>query len=39
MRPLFVRRRVWHRLPARLAGMAAGVAALGSLMAMWLSAQ
>lgn len=42
MRPLFVRRSLWQRLsdplPARLAGTLAGVAAVGSLMLLWLSA-
>lgn len=42
MRPLFVRRSLWQRLsaalPARLAGAVASVAAVGSLMVLWLSA-
>lgn len=43
MRPLFVRRSLWQRLsaglPARLAGAAASIAAVGSLMVLWLSAR
>lgn len=37
MRPLFVRRSLWHRLPARLVGLVAGIATLGSLAVLWLA--
>lgn len=39
MRPLFVRRSLWHRLPTRVFGMVASITALGSLAVLWLSAR